>query len=147
MHRLLVLAAIALVTSSCTIRPTGDGGIAVVPVQDSPISIKALVTSEAAPNDQPEQPTPEKAEGCSPASTTYPEWLAATIKGEQVGSRVNVRPAPSLAATSGSYGLVGEPVDVIGEAIAEDCDRWYHVNFPSSGYRGYVRSDFVAIKE
>lgn len=141
-----VLAAIAAIATSCTIRPTGDGGIAVAPLQDSPVNIKALVTQPESPAPEP-SPTPAPAEGCSPATIVYGEWLAGRITGQKAGSRVNVRPQPSTAAVSGSYGLVGEAIAVMGESVGPDCERWFHVQFPASGFQGWVFSDFVAIQE
>lgn len=146
MYRHLALAAIALTVTSCTVRPTGDGGIAVVPVKDSPVSIKALVTQPESPAPEP-SPTPAPEGQCSPATITYGEWLAGSLKGDTPGSRVNVRPHPNLTTTSNSYGLVGEAIAVMGEAVGSKCDRWYRVQFPVSGHQGWVFGDFVAIQE
>ncbi|MBE9157070.1 SH3 domain-containing protein [Nodosilinea sp. LEGE 06152] len=144
---LLALVAISLVSSSCTIRPTGDGGIAVAPMQDTPVNIKALVTQPEAPTPEP-SPVPAAAAGqCSPATIAYGEWLAARITGQKEGSRVNVRPQPSTSVHIGSYGLVGESIAVMGEAIRPDCSKWYHVQFPTSGYQGWVFGDFVSIQK
>ncbi|MGB7314781.1 MAG: SH3 domain-containing protein [Nodosilinea sp.] len=149
---LLAVAAIAaLVTSSCTVRPTGDGGIAVAPMQDSPVSIKALVTQPEAPAPEPSPapaPAPPAPAGqCSPATIAYGEWLAARITGQEEGSRVNVRPQPSTSVHIGSYGLVGESITVMGEAIGPDCSKWYHVQFPTSGFQGWVFENFVSIQK
>ncbi|MGB3309319.1 MAG: hypothetical protein WBG32_05430 [Nodosilinea sp.] len=144
---LLAVAAIAaLVTSSCTVRPTGDGGIAVAPMQDSPVNIKALVTQPESPTPEP-SPAPAPAGPCSPATIAYGEWLAGRITGQKEGSRVNVRPQPSTSVHIGSYGLVGEAIAVMGEAIASDCSKWYHVQFPTSGFQGWVFGKFVAIQK
>lgn len=139
----LAFGAIAFV-SGCEMRPTGDGGIAVVPIKDSPINVTELVTQPAEPETEASAPAEDE---CSAATVVYGDWLAGSIKGTTPGSKVNVRPAPDLSTTSGSYGLVGDEIEVMGEAIAVGCDRWFHVHFPQSGHRGYVSADFVAIQE
>lgn len=64
---LLALAAIAaaLVTSSCVVRPTGDGGIAVAPLQDSPIGNQSVGNSArvTSPRAQP-----------SPSGAMFPRY-------------------------------------------------------------------------
>jgi hypothetical protein len=126
------------------VRTTPDGGIAVAPASDAPVSVKSLVSTP--PEGESTTPATAVPNGkCAENMVIYQEWLAATIKGDRPGSRVNVRPRPSLDTTSGSYGLVGESIAVMGEATKENCDRWYQVQFPDSGHQGWVFSDFVAI--
>jgi hypothetical protein len=143
----LAIAA-ALTLAGCTIRTTPDGGIAVAPAQNTPTATDVSAMISGPPEPAPSEPAAAPPEGqCSANRVAYGEWLAATIKGDTPGSRVNVRPQPSLAAASGSYGLVGDAIAVIGEATEADCDRWYQVQFPNSGHKGWVFSDFVVIKE
>lgn len=82
---------------------------------------------------------------CTQVETTYPEWQAATIVGEEPGSRVNVRPEPSLNSSDGSYGLVGEAIAVIATLETTDCQTWHKVWFPESGWQGWAHSRHVRI--
>lgn len=66
----------------------------------------------------------------------------AILSGLQPGSRVNVRSAPSTAASSPHYGLVGDRVDVLDEVQGRDRYTWYYVRF-GSGAEGWIRGDFV----
>ena len=74
---ILLIAFAAVALTSCTIRPTGDGGIAVVPVTDTPVSVKALVTQPEEDKPTSESTTAAPAGECPTASVTYGEWLAA----------------------------------------------------------------------
>jgi hypothetical protein len=77
---------------------------------------------------------------------TYPEWQAGTLVGEDTGSRVRVRPAPDLNQKDGSYGLVGEAIAVMAQHDDGQCQRWYRVQFPESGWQGWVHGDHVQIE-
>jgi hypothetical protein len=65
--------------------------------------------------------------------------------GEDTGSRVRVRPAPDLNQKDGSYGLVGEAIAVMAQHDDGQCQRWYRVQFPESGWQGWVHGDHVQI--
>jgi SH3-like domain-containing protein len=71
---------------------------------------------------------------------------SALLIGNEPGSRINVRSAPSLNASSPHYGLVGDRVTVIRFTTGAAGDRWYYIRF-SSGAEGWVRADFVQIDE
>ena len=64
------------------------------------------------------------------------------IIGNEPGSRVNVRSAPSVYAASPNYGLVGDRVDIISGVVGDDGYYWYYVEFPSSS-QGWIRGDFI----
>ncbi len=66
----------------------------------------------------------------------------ATIIGEADGSRVNVRRTPG-GYHDGTYGLVGETVDVLGFGYGTNCDFWLKTRFPDSGYVGWIHSDYI----
>lgn len=75
--------------------------------------------------------------------TAFPAWAgAAYLVGQQEGSRVNVRSAPSTNSPARHYGLVGDRVQVIKSTTGNDGYLWYYVEFPS-GARGWIRGDFV----
>jgi hypothetical protein len=76
---------------------------------------------------------------------TYPEWQAGTLVGKDTGSRVNVRPEPNLGPEDGSYGLVGEAIAVMAQHDDGQCQRWYRVQFPESGWQGWVHGDHVRL--
>lgn len=67
------------------------------------------------------------------------------LLGETIGSRVNIRSAPSTTASTPSYGLVGDRVVVLEQTLGEDDRTWYFVEFPASKARGWVREDFVGM--
>jgi hypothetical protein len=83
---------------------------------------------------------------CDAVTETYPEWLAGSLIGKEQGSRVNVRPEPNLTSSDGSYGLVGDSIGVISELGTADCQTWYKVWFPESGWQGWVKGEFVEIR-
>ncbi len=76
---------------------------------------------------------------------TYSEWQAGTLVGDEAGSRVNVRPEPDLGQEDGSYGLTGGAIAVMAQHTDGDCQRWYRVQFPESGWQGWVHGDHVRI--
>ncbi|MEO1209406.1 MAG: SH3 domain-containing protein [Cyanobacteria bacterium J06638_20] len=67
----------------------------------------------------------------------------ARIVGDTPGSQVNVRSAPSVNASSPSYGLVGDRIEVLNDTRGNDGFTWYYVRFPASGAEGWIRGDFV----
>jgi uncharacterized protein YgiM (DUF1202 family) len=67
-----------------------------------------------------------------------------TIQGVP-GSRVNVRQSPSTSARVQHYGLGGDRVNVLNQTNAPDGYRWYLVEFPSSGARGWIRGDLLQV--
>lgn len=67
----------------------------------------------------------------------------ARLVGETPGSPVNVRSAPSVNASSPSYGLVGDRIEVLNDTQGDDGFTWYYVRFPASGAEGWIRGDFV----
>jgi hypothetical protein len=98
----------------------------------------ALEMSEAVPASPPQT--------CEAATEAYSEWLAGSLIGEEQGSRVNVRPEPDLTSSDGSYGLVGDSIGVISRLVTADCQIWYKVWFPESGWQGWVRDEFIEIR-
>jgi serine/threonine-protein kinase len=67
------------------------------------------------------------------------------LLGETIGSRVNIRSAPSTTASAPSYGLVGDRVVVLEQTLGKDDRTWYFVEFPASKTRGWVREDFMGM--
>jgi SH3-like domain-containing protein len=67
----------------------------------------------------------------------------AYITGNQQGSRVNVRTGPGARFDANAYGLVGDAVQVIGQAFSNDCETWFRVRFPISGHIGWIHGDFI----
>ncbi|SRR5579883_2119549 len=60
-------------------------------------------------------------------------------------SRVNVRQSPSTTAPVQHYGLGGDRVTILNQTNAPDGYRWYFVEFPSSGARGWIRGDLLRV--
>lgn len=80
--------------------------------------------------------------------STLPAFAeGAYLYGQQPGSRVNIRSAPSTSAKALHYGLVGDYVEVINSQLAGDGYTWYYVEFPASGARGWVRGDFITFAD
>jgi len=69
----------------------------------------------------------------------------AYLDGSTPGSRVNVRTGPGTEYEAIAYGLVGDAVQVIGQAFSTNCDTWVRVRFPISGQIGWIRSDFIRL--
>ncbi len=65
-----------------------------------------------------------------------------TLRGSS-GSRINVRSQPSTSASSPSYGIPGDRVNILRETRGADGYAWYYVEFPKSRVRGWVRSDLL----
>ena len=60
----------------------------------------------------------------------------AYITGDTAGSRVNVRTGPGSEHEAPAYGLVGDSVQVIGQAFSSNCETWIQVRFPISRHVG-----------
>jgi hypothetical protein len=72
---------------------------------------------------------------------------AAVLVGQQPGSRINVRSAPSTTASVQHFGLVGDAVNVLQERRGPDGYTWFLVQFPNSRVTGWVRGDFVQLSD
>ncbi|MEM7795882.1 MAG: SH3 domain-containing protein [Cyanobacteria bacterium P01_C01_bin.118] len=66
----------------------------------------------------------------------------ATITGETQGSRVNARSTPG-GDHDGAYGLVGDPVEILGFGYGPNCALWWKTRFPGSGYVGWIHDDYI----
>jgi hypothetical protein len=73
------------------------------------------------------------------------ELEPAYITGSQQGSRVNVRTGPGARFDANTYGLVGDAVQVIGQAFSTDCETWFRVRFPISGHIGWIHGNFIEL--
>ena len=60
------------------------------------------------------------------------------------GSRINIRSGPSLNDNIQHYGLAGDRITVLSIRGQSDCFRWFYIEFPQSGARGWVRGDLIA---
>lgn len=67
-----------------------------------------------------------------------------TIQGAR-GSRVNIRETPSTSSSVRHYGLGGDRVNILNQTNAPDGYRWYFVEFPNSGARGWIRGDLLSV--
>lgn len=61
------------------------------------------------------------------------------------GSRVNIRETPSTSSDVRHYGLGGDRVNILNQTNAPDGYRWYFVEFPNSGARGWIRGDLLRV--
>ncbi|MCU0549719.1 MAG: protein kinase [Leptolyngbya sp. Prado105] len=69
---------------------------------------------------------------------------SAQLIGQTPGSRVNIRSAPSMSASSPNYGLVGDTVIALKQAQGDDGRFWYFVQFPSNA-TGWVRAEVIEL--
>jgi len=69
----------------------------------------------------------------------------AYITGNQQGSRVNVRTGPGTRFDANGYGLVGDAVQVTGQAFSNNCETWFRVRFPMSGHTGWIHGNFIEL--
>jgi hypothetical protein len=65
-----------------------------------------------------------------------------TIQGS---GRVNIRDTPSTNSNVRHYGLGGDRVTILNQTNAPDGYRWYFVEFPNSGARGWIRGDLLRV--
>lgn len=65
-----------------------------------------------------------------------------TLRGSP-GSQINVRSQPSTNASSPSYGVPGDRVNILRATRGTDGYTWYYVEFPQSSVRGWIRSDLL----
>lgn len=65
-----------------------------------------------------------------------------TLRGSP-GSQINLRSQPSTRASSPSYGIPGDRVNILNETRGTDGYVWYYVEFPQSRARGWVRGDLL----
>ncbi len=76
-------------------------------------------------------------------ATVLPALAATgTIQGS---GRVNIRATPSTSAPVRHYGLGGDRVTILNQTNAPDGYRWYFVEFPNSGARGWIRGDLLRV--
>lgn len=66
----------------------------------------------------------------------------ALLCGQELGSAVNVREAPSLSASVIGTTKVGDRVDTLDEGIGGDTVQWYRVQVPA-GVQGWVSADYL----
>ncbi|WP_396798601.1 SH3 domain-containing protein [Microcoleus sp. FACHB-1515] len=59
---------------------------------------------------------------------------------------MNVRTGPGTEYAATAYGLVGDRIQVIGQAFSRNCETWIQVRFPVSGHIGWVRADFIDLR-
>lgn len=78
-------------------------------------------------------------------TTVLPALAETAIIRGASGSRVNVRDSPSTSAAVRHYGLGGDRVTILNQTNAPDGYRWYFVEFPKSGARGWIRGDLLAV--
>jgi hypothetical protein len=81
--------------------------------------------------------------GLSFAAYAFP----GAIVGEEPGSDVILRSEPSLDAEEMNYGIVGDSVDILDDAIGSDGYTWYYVEIPAVGSLGWIRGDYIALEE
>jgi hypothetical protein len=152
-HVLMLTAAAAIASASCTFRPSSEGGVVIEPAVPEPVDTeiatnKAIVSGQQALGSAAGAPdAAATTTACLATTQVYGEWLAGKIVGTDPNSRVNVRPEPSLDAATQSYGLVGEEIAIIAEATAADCGKWYQASFPGSGHRGWINAEFAKVNQ
>nr|WP_290228192.1 DUF2927 domain-containing protein [Trichocoleus desertorum] len=80
-------------------------------------------------------------------SVGLPSWAKpAMLQANYADSQINVRSAPSKAASRVSIGRVGDRVEVLQEARGRDGATWSYVRFVQSRLAGWVRSDLVQMQ-
>ena len=75
----------------------------------------------------------------------WPDSEAGYINGDEAGSQVNVRTGPGIRYEASTYGLVGNYIEVIGQALDSECHTWLKVKFPISDIEGWIHSNFIAL--
>ncbi|NET38101.1 MAG: SH3 domain-containing protein [Cyanothece sp. SIO1E1] len=64
---------------------------------------------------------------------------------QDVGSRVNIRSAPTTQSSIVHRGVTGDPVEILREAPGEDGFVWHYIKFTNSALVGWVRNDLLRI--
>lgn len=75
----------------------------------------------------------------------YQEPEPGYLDGQELGSRVNVRLGPGTEHEATAYGLVGDNVQVIGQAFSRECETWIKVRFPISEFEGWVHAEYIGL--
>lgn len=60
-------------------------------------------------------------------------------------AQINVRTGPGTHYNARHYGIPGDRVTILNAAYSNDGYRWWYLKFNSSGAKGWIREDFVAI--
>jgi Bacterial SH3 domain len=69
----------------------------------------------------------------------------ATLTAQEPQARINVRDQPNLSGNNRHYGVPGDRVTILSSTLTEGY-TWYKVMFQGSGAEGWVRGDFVNLK-
>ncbi|MBU6229564.1 MAG: SH3 domain-containing protein [Cyanobacteria bacterium REEB459] len=121
--------------------PTAPGAVP-APGQPSPTQ-STPAPGQAAPS-QPSPAPPSSAPGPAEPGTPISPAQPAQLIAAQPEARINLRSGPSTTASTRGYGLVGDPVQLLRSAQAED-GLWYYVKFEQSGAEGWIRSDLITV--
>ncbi|MEB3230087.1 MAG: DUF2927 domain-containing protein [Leptolyngbyaceae bacterium] len=83
-----------------------------------------------------------------PEPSSQKNWQPTFQQGRLIAanrdSRINVRTQPSVHSGRRAYGVYGDDVQILSiEPGLDDSYRWYQVEFPLSGIRGWVREDLI----
>ena len=86
-----------------------------------------------------------------PESSSMPSSSQSSKEGILIAqdskTQINVRAGAGLNFPSRHYGVVGDQVIIMNSVRGEDGSTWYQIKFPISGADGWVRNDFIQVKD
>lgn len=140
----------SITPSRFSIESTGKETVIRADAQDTDGSIivkDSLVVRYKAEDDVP----PSNNSSAIPESSSTPSLSQSSKEGVLVAqdskTQINVRAGAGLNFPSRHYGVVGDKVIIMNSVRGEDGSTWYQIKFPISGADGWVRNDFIQVKD
>lgn len=75
-----------------------------------------------------------------------PTAQTGVLRANDPGTQINLRAYPDPNARNLGYGLVGDRVTILTQAIGPDRYTWYQVRFPQSNAVGWIRGDLIRVQ-
>jgi len=136
--------------SQFSVESSGNDTVIRADAQDTDGSIivkDELVVRYKAEDDVP----PSNNSSAIPESSSTPSLSQSSKEGVLVAqdskTQINVRAGAGLNFPSRHYGVVGDKVIIMSSVRGEDGSTWYQIKFPISGADGWVRNDFIQVKD
>jgi hypothetical protein len=135
--------------SQFSIESTGKETVIRADAQDTDGSI--IVKDSLVVRYKAEGDVPLNNSSAIPESSSMPSSSQSSKEGILIAqdskTQINVRAGAGLNFPSRHYGVVGDKVIIMNSVRGEDGSTWYQIKFPISGADGWVRNDFIQVKD